>query len=97
MRSNLLRTAILTLSSLVVPLVVSAQTVSALLGFVNISAGIILVAALLPFFGGFIFYLVVLGNERRKNGLVLMVWGVLILFVLVVLLGIVKILQRIFL
>ncbi len=51
------------------------------------------VAAFLSFIGGFLRYLILLGTERRKEGLVLMVWGVVILFVLVVLLGIIDILQ----
>src|SRR5665213_3593881 len=68
-------------------------TLSTFLGFFNILAGLMLVAAVLSFVGGFIRYLVVLGNVKRKDGLVFMVWGIAILFVLVVLLGIVNILQ----
>jgi heme A synthase len=51
------------------------------------------VGAFLTFAGGFIQYLCVLGNEKRQQGLALMMWGVNILFVLVVLLGIINILQ----
>lgn len=69
------------------------STVSIFLGLFNICAGLMVVAALLFFLGGFLNYLILLGTERRKEGLVLMVWGVVILFVLVVLLGIIDILQ----
>ena len=52
-----------------------------------------IVPAFLFFIGGFIQYLVLLGTERRIEGLKLMHWGVMILFVLVVLLGIINALQ----
>jgi hypothetical protein len=69
------------------------DTISTFLGFFNIVSGVMLVGGLLLFFGGFMRYLVVLGTERRNQGLVLMTWGIAILFVLVVLLGIVNTLQ----
>jgi hypothetical protein len=71
-------------------------TISTLLGFFNICAGIMLTAALLLFIGGFIRYLILLGTERRNLGLVLMFWGMTILFVLVVLLAIIDVLQGAF-
>ncbi|HVM73523.1 MAG TPA: hypothetical protein VMU13_01430 [Candidatus Paceibacterota bacterium] len=78
---------------LLVPGVAFAQTLSTFLGLFNMFAGVMLVAALIAFFGGFIRYLIVLGNERRKQGLYLMYWGIMILFVLTILLGIINILQ----
>ncbi len=75
------------------PCVAAAQTVSAFLGLLNVVAGVMVVAALLAFIGGFIRYLVLLGTDRRDMGLKLMLWGVTILFVLVIILGIVNILQ----
>ena len=78
---------------IVTPCVAAAQTVSTFLGLLNICAGVMIVAALLVFMGGFIRYLVLLGTDRRAMGLELMLWGVTILFVLVVMLGIVNILQ----
>jgi hypothetical protein len=68
-------------------------TIASLLGFFNICAGLMFVAAILAFLGGFIRYLVVLGTERRTEGLATMYWGITILFVLVVLLGIINTLQ----
>jgi hypothetical protein len=68
-------------------------TITSFLGFFNICAGLLFVAAVLTFIGGFIQYLVVLGNEKRKDALATMYWGVTILFVLVVLLGIINTLQ----
>jgi asparagine N-glycosylation enzyme membrane subunit Stt3 len=69
------------------------DTISTFLGFFNVCAGLLVVAAFLAFFGGFIRYLVVLGTERRKEGLKLMFWGITILFVLVVILGVINILE----
>jgi hypothetical protein len=84
---------LLVLSVLSLPAVAAAQTVSTFLGLFNICAGLMVVAALLFFAGGFIQYLVLLGTERRREGLKLMTWGIIILFVLVILLGIINILQ----
>lgn len=69
------------------------MTLAIWLGFVNVCAGIMLVTALLTFIGGSIRYFVLLGTERRKDALATMFWGINILFVLVVLLGIVDMLQ----
>ncbi len=68
-------------------------TFSTLLGFLNICAGLLLVASLIFFLGGFVRYLILLGTERRNLGLAMMFWGVTILFVLVVLLAVINILQ----
>ncbi len=91
-----MRTKILllsTISAIFIPGVAAAQTFSTFLGLFNICAGLMVVAAFLTFAGGFIQYLVLLGTERRMEGLKLMFWGITILFVLVVLLGIINILQ----
>ena len=68
-------------------------TIATFLSFFNLCAGLMIVAAFLSFSGGFVGYLVLLGTERRKEGLALMMWGVVILFVLAVLLAIVNVLQ----
>lgn len=68
-------------------------TVSQAFGFFNILVGLMLVAALLFFFGGFIAYLSRLGLENRVQGLRYMYYGITILFVLVILLAIVHYLQ----
>ncbi len=68
-------------------------TVAQAFGFFNILVGLMLVAGLLLFFGGFIAYLTRLGLENRLQGLMYMYWGLSILFVLIVLLGLVHYLQ----
>ena len=45
------------------------------------------------FIGGFIRYLILLGNDKRKDGLATMYWGVTILFVLVVIQGAINMLE----
>jgi hypothetical protein len=72
----------------------SGFTVSAAFGFFNILVGLMLVAAFLFFFGGLAGYLSRLGLEGRIEGLKYMYRGVVILFVLIVLLGIVNFLQQ---
>lgn len=67
--------------------------VSAGVGVLNIIAGLMLVAAFLFFFGGLIAYLTRLGLEGRVQGLGYMHWGVTILFVLIIVLGIVRFVQ----
>ena len=66
------------------------------LGFFNICAGVMIVASIIAFGGGFIQYLVRLGTEEREEGLEVMAWGATILFVLVVLLGLINTLQTYF-
>jgi cytochrome bd-type quinol oxidase subunit 2 len=68
-------------------------TLSQIFGFFNIMVGLMLVAALLLFFGGFISYLTRLGLDNRVQGLRYMYWGLTILFVLIVLLGVVNYVQ----
>ncbi len=82
-----------TIAAVFIPGIAAAQTVATFLGLFNICAGLMIVAAILIFVGGFVQYLVLLGLEKRTEGLKLMFWGVTILFVLVVLLGIINILQ----
>lgn len=72
------------------------MTLSQFVGIFNIFVGILLVAAMLLFFGGFVVYLTRLGTERRADGLAYMKDGLTVLFVLIILLGIVQLIQRIF-
>lgn len=78
------------------PGVAAAQSVASVVGLLNIAAGVILVAAYLNFIGGFIFYLVKLGTDGRIEGIKYMYDGVMTLFFLVVLLGIIELVQRLF-
>ncbi len=68
-------------------------SLSAVLGLFNIIVGLMLVAAFLMFFGGLAGYLSRLGLVGREQGLHYMNWGVTILFVLIILVGIVQFLQ----
>jgi hypothetical protein len=68
-------------------------TVSQAFGFFNIFAGLMLVAGLLLFFGGFISYLTRLGLEGRVQGLRYMYWGETVLFVLILMLAVIHYLQ----
>lgn len=79
-----------------VPVFAHAQTasVSEVAGLFNIMAGFMFVAAFSVFVGGIITYFVHFGNQERLEGIKLMEWGVAILFVLVVLLGVAQFFQR---
>lgn len=71
-----------------------AFSMSAALGLFNIIVGLMIVAAFLLFFGGFIGYITRLGLVGREQGLHYMNWGVTVLFVLIILIGIVQYFQR---
>ena len=96
MRIHSLYISLFTGTIAMTPLIASAQTLSMFVGFFNLFAGLMLVGSLLSFVAGFGLYLVRLGTIYRKDGLDIMMWGVAILFVLVVLLGIAEIVQHIF-
>lgn len=68
-------------------------SLSAVIGLFNIIVGLMLVAAFLMFFGGLAGYLTRLGLVGREQGLHYMNWGVTILFVLIILIGIVQFFQ----
>jgi hypothetical protein len=69
-------------------------SVSAAAGLLNIVAGLMLVASFLLFFGGGVAYLSRLGLVGRDEGLHYMMWGVRVLFVLVIVLGVVQYIQK---
>ena len=69
-------------------------TVSAAAGLLNVVAGLMLVAAFLLFFVGGVAYLSRLGLVGRVEGLHYMMWGVRVLFVLVIVLGVVQHVQN---
>lgn len=68
-------------------------TVSGAVGLINIVIGLMLVAAFLLYFSGLMAFITRLGLKSRDQGLSLMNWGVVVLFVLVVLLGIMRYVQ----
>ena len=65
-------------------------TITEILLFFNLFAGLMLTASLILFLGGFAMYLVRLGTypTYREDALVYMQWGVSVLFALIVLLGV---------
>lgn len=75
------------------PQAASALVIEQVAGTFNILVGLMLVASLLTFGGGFMMYIARLGTEHRVDGIRYMEWGVNILFVLIVLLAIVKFIQ----
>lgn len=72
------------------------MTIAAIAGLFNSTAGLMLVAGVGLFIGGYIEYLSHLGTEVRVKGLKKMEWGVMILFVLILMLFVVGLLQRFF-
>jgi hypothetical protein len=64
-------------------------TTTQLLAFFNLFVGIMLVSSILLFCGGFVVYLVRLGTwpTYREEAVNIMMWGLSILFTLVMLLG----------
>ena len=68
-------------------------TVAQIAGIVNIGAGVLLMVALLLFFGGLGTWAVHLGLPHRDEGIILMEHGVVLLFTLVCILGIARLVQ----
>ena len=70
-----------------------SATLAQAVGFLNILVGLMLVAAILFFVGGFMGWITRLGLTGRDQGLKFMSWGVSILFVLVVGLALIRFVQ----
>lgn len=70
------------------------MTLLQVLGLLNVFVGLFLVASMLMFGGGFIVWIARLGTMHREEAIKLMEWGVVILFVLVVLLGLVRLIEK---
>lgn len=73
--------------------VISEVGIGQLFGLFNIVAGLLLVAALLTFGGGLVSYFGRLALAKRDESLITMQWGVRLMFVLVLMLGIVEFIQ----
>lgn len=100
MKSRLTLTA-LSLAVVATPAAASAQTFLDTLNLVNTVVNafvpILLSVAVLVFFWGVIQYLVSLGDEtKRAAAIQLMIWGVIAIFVMVSLWGIIRLLQSTF-
>lgn len=82
------------------PLLASAQTTGGLFNLLSVAArvlnalvGIFVLAAIVVFFWGLVQYLLDVGEQKAK-GLQTMIWGIIAIFVMVSIWGIVRILQQ---
>jgi hypothetical protein len=85
----------------VIPGIAGAVTILDTLNLVNTVLNalvpIIISLALVMFFWGLVMYIVQLGNEeKRKEAMQLMIWGVIAIFVMVSIWGIIRLLQSTF-
>lgn len=85
-------------ATLVLPLLASAQTLSDTLIFMstilNGVIGLFITLAIVVFFWGLIKYLWSMGSEDAHEGLKIMFWGVVAIFVMVSIWGIIGLVQR---
>lgn len=93
--------ALLAMGTVVLPYVASAQTLLNTLGlvntFLNAIMGLFITLAILVFFWGLIKYLMNMGEEKaRGEAIQLMIWGIIALFVMVSIWGILRLLQSTF-
>ncbi len=90
------RSALAIIAVVLVPGIVSAQTLSAVAGVFNIFIGLMLVTAFLLFFGGLVVWFIRLGTSptHRDEAISIMEWAVAVLFILVVLLAIAQFIQN---
>ena len=88
------------LISLLLPAIVSAATLTDTLNFFitffNGVIGLFITLAIVVFFWGLIKYLAKMGTEDSHEGLRIMFWGVIAIFVMVSIWGIVRLLQSTF-
>lgn len=82
------------------PSLVSAQdlvaTLSLFSAMLNALIGILITVAIVVFFWGLIKYLLTMGTENAHEAIHLMIWGVVAIFVMVSIWGIIQLLQRTF-
>ncbi len=97
---NIIRTSALAIAVLALPLVASAQTVQAIFGIfgtiINLTVFLVIGIALIVFFFGLVRYLAG-GTEMKAKGLQIMLYGIIALFVMVSIWGLVRLLQTTFL
>lgn len=99
MRARLLTTTTLALGTLALPALASAATLLDTLAlastFLNALIGLFVTLAIVVFFWGLIMYLWNV-DEKKAEGLQIMLWGVIAIFVMVSLWGIIRLLQSTF-
>jgi hypothetical protein len=96
MRTVSLVVRIFPLSATLLPAVASAQTITETVGLFNIFVGLMLTAAILFFVAGLVVWATRLGTypTYRTEAIHIMEWGVVILFMLIVLLAVVHFFQN---
>ena len=86
---------------LVMPLLAAAQTIDTVLrtftDILNLAIPVVIALAVLYFFWGLAQYILAQGSEdKRKEGLNIMIWGIIALFVMVSVWGLIALLQDTF-
>ncbi|MBV9159284.1 MAG: hypothetical protein JO019_01650 [Candidatus Kaiserbacteria bacterium] len=100
MRARLTGISTFALGTLLLPVLANAQTASGIFNLINTATRILnalvslfVLAAVVVFFWGLIQYLMNVGEEKSK-GLQTMIWGIIAIFVMVSIWGIIRILQQ---
>lgn len=100
MRARILGTSALSLAVLALPALASAQTLLNTLAFFNTLLngiiGLLITVAIVAFFYGLVKYLFTGATEGKSDGLRVMLYGVITIFVMVSIWGIVRLLQSTF-
>ena len=97
--SRIARTVFPTLALLVPTLASAATLIDTLVlasNFLNGVIGLFITLAIVVFFWGLIKYLISLDHENANEGLKIMFWGVIAIFVMVSIWGIIRLLQSTF-
>lgn len=93
-------TSALSLGVLCLPLLAGAATLLDTLAlantFLNAIVGLFITLAIVVFFWGLIQYLVNVGGEKKHEGLQIMFYGIIAIFVMVSIWGIIRLLQSTF-
>jgi len=101
MRARIISTSALAAATLALPALASAQTLLNTLGFfnqlLNALIGLLITLAIVVFFYSLIRYVLNAGNaEKQKEQLKMMMYGVITIFVMVSIWGIIRLLQSTF-
>lgn len=99
-RARIIGTSVLSLAVVALPALASAQSLLDTLGFfntvLNALIGLLITLAIIAFFYGLIKYLFTGATEGKSEGLKVMLYGVITIFVMVSIWGIVRLLQSTF-
>src|SRR3990167_10187014 len=97
MRSRIITASVLPILGALIPMVASAATLTDTLvfmsTFLNGIIGLFITLAIVVFFWGLIKYLWSIDNENAHEGLKIMFWGLICIFVMVSIWGIIRLLQ----